>query len=189
MRQIIKDFVAMCAVLLPYEEPVYEFGSYQVQGQELFGDLRPYFPGKSYVGCDMRMGPGVDRILDLQQIDLPDESVGLVLSLDTLDHVEDPRLALKEIHRILKPNGIVVISSFLNFPIYDSQTDYWRFTPAAFASMMKPFDLVYTDYAGEEIFPHTVVGIGIKGNSLLEHNKKLLQHYLSVWRAESYHQR
>ncbi|WP_028546798.1 class I SAM-dependent methyltransferase [Paenibacillus taiwanensis] len=189
MRQIVKDFVAICAALLPIEEPVYEFGSYQVQGQEVLADLRPLFPDKTYVGCDMRPGPGVDRVLDLHNIDLPDATAGFVLSLDTLEHVEDPRLALQEIHRILKPDGIVIISSVMNFPIHDHPADYWRFTPQAFASILKPFDVVLTDYAGEELFPHTVVGIGIKGDTVRPEIIKIVQHYLSVWRDNSYHQR
>lgn len=188
MRQIIKNLVSICATLLPYAEPVYEFGSYQVQGQEGFADLRPYFPDKEYVGCDMRMGPGVDRVLDLHHIDLPNETAGIVISLDTLEHVEDPRLALTEIHRILKPNGIAIITSVMNFPIHDHPHDYWRFTPQAFASILKPFDTVLTEYAGEELFPHTVVGVGIKGSDVPSEKIQLLQHYLAVWRINSYHQ-
>ncbi|WP_019421436.1 class I SAM-dependent methyltransferase [Paenibacillus sp. OSY-SE] len=186
MRQMIKDFAAICAAVLPYEEPIYEFGAFQVAGQEGFADLRPYFSGKTYVGCDMRPGVGVDLVLDLHHIDLPDQTAGLVISLDTLEHVEDPRLALSEIHRILKPNGIAIISSVMNFPIHDYPADYWRFTPQAFASILKPFDTVITDYAGEEIFPHTVIGIGIKGNAVPPENIQLLQHQLNEWRQNSY---
>ncbi|MCY7484834.1 MULTISPECIES: class I SAM-dependent methyltransferase [Paenibacillus] len=188
MRQIVKNLVKICSDILPYEVPVYEFGAYQVQGQEGFADLRPFFPGKPYVGCDMRPGVGVDMILDLHHIDLPAETAGLVISLDTLEHVEDPRLAMQEVHRILKPNGIAIITSVMNFPIHDYPADYWRFTPQAFASILKPFDTVITDYAGEELFPHTVIGIGIKGNAVSDETITTLQHYLNMWRAASYHQ-
>lgn len=188
MRHIIKNFATICAAILPYEDPVYEFGAFQVAGQEGFADLRPLFPGRTFVGCDMRPGPGVDLVLDLHNIDLPDHSAGFVVSLDTLEHVEDPRLALSEIYRILKPNGIAIISSVMNFPIHDYPSDYWRFTPQAFASIMKQFDTVITDYAGEEIFPHTVVGIGIKGNAVPADKLLLLQAHLNEWRKNSYHQ-
>lgn len=63
MIQFIKDLAAVCAALLPYEEPVYDFGSYQVQGQEVVADLRPIFPGKTYVWCDMRLDPDGDPIV------------------------------------------------------------------------------------------------------------------------------
>lgn len=192
LRQIIRNFTKICADILPYEEPIYEFGAYQVLGQVGFADLRPFFPGKTYIGCDMRPGVGVDVVLDLHNINLPNETAGLVMAMDTLEHVEDPRLALSEIHRILKPNGIVLITSVMNFPIHDHPADYWRFTPQAFASILKPFDTVMTNYAGEQDFPHTVTGIGIKrtaqGQAVSMEKIQLLEQSLDHWRRESYHQ-
>jgi len=163
VRQRIKDFVSIVASTLPIKEPIYEFGSLQVPGQEGFADLRPIFPGREYIGADMRIGTGVDKVLDLHDIDLPSESVGTVLCLDTLEHVEYPRKALEEIERIVKPGGIAVISSVMCFHIHDYPFDYWRFTPEAFRSILKPFPDSFVGFAGEEKFPHTVVGIGFKG--------------------------
>ncbi|HDS85496.1 MAG TPA: class I SAM-dependent methyltransferase [Phycisphaerales bacterium] len=166
MRQVVKDFAAIVSQTLPVTEPVYEFGALRVAGQEEFADLRPLFAGKEYVGADMREGLGVDKVLDLHTIDLPDESVGTVLCLDTLEHVEYPHTAMREIHRILKPDGLAVISSVMLFRIHAYPYDYWRFTPEAFRSLLKPFTSAFAGYAGEESFPHTVVGIGFKGTSL-----------------------
>jgi hypothetical protein len=38
MRESIKEFVKICAETLPIIEPIYEFGSLQVPGQEGFAD-------------------------------------------------------------------------------------------------------------------------------------------------------
>ena len=84
MRLLIRDFVSLVAASVPILEPIYEFGSLQVPGQEGVADLRPLFPQKKYVGCDMREGAGVDKIVDLHNINLPSDSVGTVLCLDTL---------------------------------------------------------------------------------------------------------
>ena len=88
MRDTIKHFVRLVAEFLPIHEPIVEFGALQVAGQQGFADLRPLFPGKQYLGTDVRAGPGVDRILDLHNIDLDAESVGTALALETLEHVE-----------------------------------------------------------------------------------------------------
>ena len=164
MRESIKEFVRIVAETLPVSEPIYEFGSLQVPGQEGFADLRPIFEGKRYIGCDMREGPGVDLVLNLHAIDLPAESAGTVLILDTLEHVEFARKAAEEAHRILKPNGILVISSVMKFPIHDYPYDYWRFTPEGFRSLLKIFDSSFVEFVGQEHFPHTVVGLGFKGS-------------------------
>lgn len=163
MRDSVKDFVTIVTEIMDLPEPIYEFGSYLVPEQIEFANIRHLFPGKKYVGCDMREGPGVDRILNLHNIELEESSVGTVLCLDTLEHVEYPYKAIEEVYRILKPDGIVVISSVMNYPIHDFPHDYWRFTPEAFRSIMKPFHNVYVNFAGQEIFPHTIVGIGCKG--------------------------
>jgi SAM-dependent methyltransferase len=163
MQDLIKEYIQICSETLPISGPIYEFGSLQVPGQEGYADLRPFFPNKEYVGADMREGPGVDVVLDLHDIDLPDESVETVLALETLEHVEYVRQAVHELHRILKPNGILIISSLMKFPIHSYPYDYWRFTPEAFKSLLKPFSSSLVGYAGRDDFPQTIVGIGFKG--------------------------
>lgn len=162
VRTSIKDFAAIVAQTLPIATPIYEFGALQVPGQEGFADLRPLFAGKEYIGCDMREGPGVDRVLNLHEIDLPADTAGTVLCFDTLEHVEYPHKALDEMHRILRPEGILVISSTMHWPIHDYPYDYWRFTPEAFRSLLKPFAASWVGAAGDPEFPHTVVGVGLK---------------------------
>lgn len=162
MRELIKSFVEILVEELP--APIYEFGSYQIEGQEGFADLRVFFPGKKYIGCDMRHGKGVDIVMNLHEIDLPDSVAGTVLILDTLEHVEFCRKAMSEVYRILKPGGIVVVSSVMKFIIHDYPNDYWRFTPEGFKSLLREFSYSLVDSVGEPEFPHTVVGVGVKGN-------------------------
>ena len=191
MRKPIKQFVKICAETLPISEPIYEFGALQVSGQEGFADLRPLFPGKEYVGADMRKGPGVDVILNLHHIDLSSESVGTVLILDTLEHVEFPRKAIEGAHRILKPNGILVMSSVMNYPIHDYPYDYWRFTPEGFKSLMKPFTFSFVDSIGNPEFPHTIVGLALKDSmphNLMEEFIEQFEIWKQCWRETTYTQ-
>jgi len=177
MRKSIELFVKICSKTLPISEPIYEFGSFQVPGQERFVDLRSFFSDKQYIGADIRNGSGVDVILNLHRINLPSESVGTVLVLDTLEHVEFPRKAIEESYRILKSNGILIMSSVMNFPIHNFPHDYWRFTPECFRSLLKPFNLSVVEFVGRQTFPHTIIGIGFKGfihkNFLISIKKKL----------------
>jgi SAM-dependent methyltransferase len=163
MRELIKEFVSICAQTLPLEEPIYEFGSLQVPGQEGFADLRPLFPGKEYVGSDMQEGPGVDIVLNLHDLALPAHTVGTALVADTLEHVEFPFRAIEQVHKVMHPDGIVLISSHMQAKIHAYPNDYWRFTPEGFRVLLKPFTDSLVSYAGAKKFPHTVVGIGFKG--------------------------
>jgi len=163
MRRSINRLIRSLVKNVELEGPIYEFGSYQVAGQEGRSRLRDFFPGKEYVGCDLREGPGVDRILDLQRIDLPDASVGTVIVLDVLEHVEFCRRAMEEIHRVLKPGGVAIITSVMYFPIHDYPSDYWRFTPSGFKSLLSPFPVSIIESAGLSAFPPIVLAIGFKG--------------------------
>jgi len=163
MRQSVKDYLTKIINRYPIQEPIYEIGSYRVEGQEAFADLRPFFPRKIYVGCDMRSGLGVDRIEDVHCLKIKSKSIGTVLIFDTLEHVEDVHQAMREIYRVLKPGGMVIISSVMKFPIHDYPSDYWRFTPKAFELLLKRFEVYGVEFDGDPQFPEGIYGFGIKG--------------------------
>ena len=142
--------------------PIYEMGSLRVSGQEILADMRPYFPNQTFVGCDMRPGLGVDRIENVERLGLLNNSVGTVICLDTLEHVEDVIQAMKEMYRVLKPGGLLVITSVMNFCIHSYPSDYWRFTPMAFQFLLKPFSSKEVVYDGSRDFPTGIYGYGIK---------------------------
>jgi SAM-dependent methyltransferase len=163
MRQSVKDYLVKIINRYPISEPIFEMGSFRVEGQEEFADLRPFFPGKVYIGCDMRQGLGVDRIEDVHCLKIRNNSIGTVLIFDTLEHVEDVHQAMREIHRVLKPGGMVIMSSVMNFPIHDYPSDYWRFTPKAFELLLKRFAVHEVEFDGDPAFPEGIYGFGIKG--------------------------
>ena len=171
------EFVKVCAASLPLAEPVYEFGSRWVRGGGA-ADMRPFFPGKKFVGTDLRVGRGVDIILDLHQIDLPTDSVGTALLLDTLEHVEYPRRAMDELHRVLKPEGLLILTTVFRFQIH-SRPDYWRFTPKGLLSLLTPFEAVDVYALGDVTDPHTVAAVAGKTDSF---NRAALARDLTAWK-------
>jgi SAM-dependent methyltransferase len=55
---------------------------------------------------------GVDaRVGDAQNIPLPDDSVDLIVSFETIEHVPDPARFLDECVRVLAPGGVLVVST------------------------------------------------------------------------------
>lgn len=64
---------------------------------------------KGYVNVDRR--PPVDLIFDLDSLPWPfaSDSVDEIYMSHILEHLKEPKLALRECHRILKPGGLLEI--------------------------------------------------------------------------------
>ena len=159
MRPHIRELIRLAALEIDLPEPIVEVGSFLPPGQERLADLRPFFAGKRYVGCDMRPGPGVDRVEDLHQLGFADGEVGTFVLADTFEHVRDPLRAMAEVRRALAPGGVVIFTSVFQFPIHDYPNDYWRFTPEIFRELARPFRQAAIYYSGDALSPHTVAGV------------------------------
>lgn len=164
MRANIRRWVGAVEKALDLQPPIYEFGSFRVPGQEELADMRPWFPGKEYVGCDMCEGLGVDLVMDLHDLDyrIQPNTMRSVICLETLEHVRYPFQAMKNIFTALAPGGVVVITSTMAQRIHNYPSDYWRFTPEGFKVLLEMFPSVFVDACGEENRPLCVVGVGVK---------------------------
>jgi SAM-dependent methyltransferase len=95
---------------------------------------RPYKPlvtarGAAYLGVDLPGTPQVDRFVDAEgRIDAPDRSVDVVLSTQVLEHVDNPRAYLREAHRVLQPDGILILSTHGYWRYHPNPKDLWRWT-------------------------------------------------------------
>jgi len=161
VRDNVKVFVSAFADTFDVRQPIYEFGSFQI-GPEGYADLRPFFPGMTYVGCDMTRGPGVDRIEQLDRLSIPEKTVGTVICMDTLEHVFPLFNAFDELRRVLNDDGAMVISSVMDFWIHSHPHDYWRFTPEAFEGLLAAYPLKVVGFQGLPSFPHTVWAVAFK---------------------------
>lgn len=76
-----------------------------------FGKVYGIDPGEDAIRFCRAAGIG-EQVMQASaaQIPFPDESFDAVFVLDVLEHVRDEARALAQIHRVLKPGGIVVIS-------------------------------------------------------------------------------
>jgi len=164
MKQIVADLLG--AIELP--DPVVEFGAMQVESEQ-DGDLRPLFEDRPYTGTDMREGPGVDQVEDLRALSFGDGTVGTALCLDTLEHCEDPPQACRELARVTAHGGVCVISSVMLFGIHAYPSDYFRFTPEGFRSLLaQGFEHVTVAGIGDPAFPYAVIGVGTRTDTGLE---------------------
>ena len=162
MRDHVRALCASAVLAFEPSDPVVEFGSFQVPEQHGLGDLRPLFPGAHYIGCDARPGTGVDCIDDVTASRFDSTFAGTILCLDTLEHVFEVTRALGEMHRVLKPGGLLVVATVMRFPIHDYPEDYWRLTPRCLDRLVAPFDFRIVGSQGVETFPDTVFAVAVK---------------------------
>jgi SAM-dependent methyltransferase len=175
MRDHTKQFVREVAESFDCPGPIYEFGSFQVEGQEQYADLRSLFPGKKYVGCDMRPGLGVDLVQDVSAMTIPSNSVGTVLCIETFEHVFEVRKAFDEVFRVLKPGGLFIITSPLNFRIHAYPDDYWRMTPTCLRRLLSPYEAKACGFQGFDKFPHTVMAVSRKSPAESDFSQRALE--------------
>ena len=142
--------------------PVLDIGSYYLPGYERWCDRRPLFPDLEYVGCDIRSGPGVDRIEDAQQLTFCDASIGTVILLETLEHLPKPERAIAEVHRVLRDDGLLLLSVPFSYRLHGFPSDYWRFTASGVHEMLGEFPWKSVFSAGPALKPATVFAIAAK---------------------------
>lgn len=65
---------------------------------------------------------------DAQKLPLKAESVDCVLLLDVLEHLPEPRHCLKEILRVLRPGGCLILEVPFMYPVHDAPLDFHRWT-------------------------------------------------------------
>jgi SAM-dependent methyltransferase len=74
-------------------------------------------------------GRGVTIVGDIQQCpQISDNSFDVIVCTQVLEHVPNPFLAVSELHRMLKPGGILLLTVPAAFPYHADPQDYWRFS-------------------------------------------------------------
>jgi SAM-dependent methyltransferase len=105
----------------------------------------PYFKNAKYCTLDIDPDSGADFIADIcnTNIDIiENDYFDFVVCTEVLEHTLNPFLAVNEIYRILKPNGLLFLSVPFNFRIHGPLPDCWRFTEHGLRAMLNSFSVV-----------------------------------------------
>ena len=91
-------------------------------------------PDCQYVGLDYPAtggdlyGARPDVFGDASHLPFPDACFDTVVMLEVLEHLREPQNALREIARVVRPQGCVLLSMPFLYPIHDAPHDYQRYT-------------------------------------------------------------
>ncbi|MGC2448488.1 MAG: class I SAM-dependent methyltransferase, partial [Candidatus Sulfotelmatobacter sp.] len=110
---------------------------------DIGGRIQPYrslfgTPVKHYVAIDMRPSPVVNVMARGEEIPFAGDLFDVVICTQVLEYVPEPEVFLREIRRVLKPGGFLLLSAPAVFP-RDSDYDLWRFSPRSLSSLLRSF--------------------------------------------------
>jgi len=92
------------------------------------------------VAFDVYSSPLVQFMADAHQIPLADQSVDAVVIQAVLEHLVDPRQAVGEIERVLRPGGLVYAETPFLQQVHAGPYDFTRFTSSGHRLLFRAFD-------------------------------------------------
>jgi len=82
----------------------------------------------SILNIDIVPELSVNCIAKAEQLPFANDSISVIITQETLEHVQRPFLAVKEMHRVLKRGGTLYVQLPFVIGYHPGPTDYWRFS-------------------------------------------------------------
>lgn len=111
---------------------------------------RPLFSVNEYVGLDYTDGarvrnPNADLHYDGGRFPVTDASFDYVLATEVLEHVFEPNGFVQEIHRALKPGGLLLLTVPFVWDEHEAPWDYARYTSFGVRHLMEKHGFVVVE--------------------------------------------
>jgi SAM-dependent methyltransferase len=106
--------------------------------------------GARVIGVDIEPGDGVDVVASPEgRTFLPDACADLVVSFQVLEHVRLPERFLAECRRILRPGGILLLTTHGTYPFHPDPLDLHRWTGEGLVRLAGGFEEVEATGIGD----------------------------------------
>ena|GEM_PF-255656 len=118
--------------------------------------LKPLFHQHRYVACDLGVGDsnwnyrGLDCLCTLDSLPFRSASFHGVLLVEVLEHLASPAASVNELGRVLKPGGLLYLSTPFMFPLHQIPHDFARHTRYGIERLLScaGFEVVRIDELG-----------------------------------------
>lgn len=141
IQDVLKKSPSLYYLLLDLLAPVHPGRQYRRRMKRLIADHPPegvalnlgggprVLAGRSdVINVDLFPFEPVDMAADAADLPFRDDTVDLVISTALLEHVPDPDAVAAEIHRVLKPGGVIFCYLPFMQPFHAAPGDYYRWT-------------------------------------------------------------
>lgn len=99
-----------------------------------------YFPNR--IGLDIKKGEKVDLVGSIYELPFEENKFDNILCTEVLEHLTSPKRGIKEMKRVLKQGGTIILSTRFLFPLHGVPDDYYRFTKYGLQHLFKDWEIV-----------------------------------------------
>jgi SAM-dependent methyltransferase len=146
-RYFVDEFHARHMTCFPEDSLILDVGGRKSKKRGQF-NIEKYALNVKYVNLDEKAKP--DCLCDIADIAVKDNTFDGVVCSEVIEHVPDPKAVLKEINRVLKPGGILLLCAPFMFKIHADPQDYGRYTDFFYRFTLKEmgFEDIYIEKQG-----------------------------------------
>lgn len=112
--------------------------SRRCDGLEQLRDRR----GLRLTTINLTLGPHVDLVADSHDLPFRDGTLDGAVAHAVVDHVIDVQRSMSEIHRVLKPGGLIYVEAPFMQPVHLGRHDFLRFTLLGVRRLMRDYELI-----------------------------------------------
>jgi SAM-dependent methyltransferase len=137
----IEDALRSFASSLPEDARVLDAGAGEAQ-------YAPLFTGTRYTAVDLGVGDAtwaygeLDAVCDLQHLPFHEGTFHGVVNIVTLEHVRHPAAVIRELARVLRPGGRLLLATPLEWEEHQVPHDYFRYTRYGLTHLLESAGLV-----------------------------------------------
>ena len=96
---------------------------------------------------------------DIKNLPFKDNYADTILLTQVLEHIDDPFKALDEVYRVLKKDGILILSVPFIYQTHAAPYDFYRFSEFALRNIIKKYEFKEIEFIHQGFLGTTVVSI------------------------------
>ena len=140
IRTNVSDFIKQQAA-------IYDSGLVKLLdiAPQVHAGARQFFKKAHIFTADIDEKSGADYIIDICKNNekvIPESTFDIIVCTEVLEHTLNPFLAIREIHRLLTPGGLLLMSTPFDFRIHGPLPDCWRFTEHGIRLLLSDFKTI-----------------------------------------------
>jgi SAM-dependent methyltransferase len=106
-------------------------------GERHYEDLRD--ETCTIFSVDLMPFPDIDLQANVYMLPFQDGTFSTVIATEVFEHLQDPRAAVKELHRVLKPQGKLLLTVPFLYRVHSDPDDYFRYTVSGLNAVLEGY--------------------------------------------------